>query len=85
MSTGIAMIKADLLKLRRRRALMAWSALLFAGAQLLFFGFGAVRHASDPAHFGPAGGTHGLAERHDARELPGRGRGSDDRHRGGRR
>jgi hypothetical protein len=60
MSTGIAMIRADLLKLRRRRALMAWSALLFAGAQLLFFGFGAVRHASDPAHFGPAGGTHGL-------------------------
>lgn len=60
MSTGIRMIRADLLKLRRRRALMAWSALLFIGAQLLFFGYGAVRRASDPAHFGPAGGTHGL-------------------------
>jgi hypothetical protein len=61
MSTCIRMIRADLLKLRRRRALMAWSGLLFVGAQLLFFGFGAVRHAADPAHFGPAGGTRGLA------------------------
>jgi len=61
MSAGIRMIRADLLKLRRRRALMAWSGLLFVGAQLLFYGYGAVRHASDAAHFGPAGGTHGLA------------------------
>jgi hypothetical protein len=61
MSTGIRMIRADLLKLRRRRALMAWSGLLFVGAQLLFYGYGAVRHAGDAAHFGPAGGTHGLA------------------------
>jgi hypothetical protein len=61
MSTGIRMIQADVLKLRRRRALMAWSGLLFVGGPLLFFGYGAVRHASDPAHFGPAGGTNGLA------------------------
>lgn len=61
MSTGIRMIRADVLKLRRRRALMAWSGLLFIGAQLLFYGYGAVRHASDPARIGPAGGTHGLA------------------------
>lgn len=61
MSTGIRMIRADLLKLRRRRALMAWSGLLFIAAQLLFYGYGEIRHASDPAHFGPAGGTHGLA------------------------
>ena len=61
MSTGIRMIQADLLKLHRRRALMAWSGLLFVGAQLLFYGLGRVRHASDPAHYGPAGGAHGLA------------------------
>ena len=56
-----AMIRADLLKLYRRRALMAWSAILFVGAPLLFYGIGAVRHAADPAHYPPAGGAHGLA------------------------
>ena len=40
---------------------MAWSAILFVGAPLLFYGLGAVRHAADPAHYPPAGGTHGLA------------------------
>ncbi|MGI5133870.1 hypothetical protein [Streptomyces sp. CA-106110] len=60
MTTCIRMIRADLLKLYRRRGLMAWSGVLFVGAQLLFYGFGAVRHITDPAHFGPAGGTRGL-------------------------
>ena len=62
MSTGIAMIRADLLKLYRRRALMAWSAVLFAGAQLVFYGLEAVRHISDPARNPPAGGARGLAD-----------------------
>ncbi len=61
MITCTRMIRADLLKLRRRRPLMAWSAILFVGAQLVFYGFAAIRHAADPAHFGPAGGTRGLA------------------------
>lgn len=59
--TGIRMIGADLLKLYRRRALMVWSALLFIGAQVLFYGIGAAQHATDPAHHEPAGGVHGLA------------------------
>ncbi|MEU2778408.1 hypothetical protein ABZ646_37390 [Streptomyces sp. NPDC007162] len=44
--TGIRMIGADLLKLYRRRSLMVWSAVLFVGAQLLFYGVGAARHAA---------------------------------------
>ena len=62
MSTGCAMIRADLLKLYRRRALMAWSAVLFVGAQLVFYGLEAVRHISDPAHNPRAGGARGLAD-----------------------
>jgi len=59
--TGIRMIRADLLKLYRRRALMIWSAVLFVGAQLLYYGFEGARHGIDPAHYGPAGGARGLA------------------------
>jgi len=57
----IAMVRADLLKLYRRRALMAWSAGLFIGPELLYYGLEAVRHATDPAHYAPAGGPRGLA------------------------
>lgn len=62
MKTAVRMLNADLLKLYRRRALMAWSGVLFMGGQLLFYGLGAVRHLTDPAHFGPAGGPRGLAD-----------------------
>jgi ABC-type transport system involved in multi-copper enzyme maturation permease subunit len=61
MNTAIRMIRADLLKLYRQRALMAWSGLLLVGAQILFYAFGAVRHAGDPAHYAAAGGARGLA------------------------
>lgn len=59
--TGIRMIRADLLKLYRRRALMAWSAMLFVGAQFLYYGLEGTRHALEPTRYGPAGGTRGLA------------------------
>lgn len=55
------MVRADLLKLYRRRALMAWSAALFLGAQLAFYGYGEARHLAAPGRYGSAGGSHGLA------------------------
>ncbi|MEV0401975.1 hypothetical protein [Actinoallomurus sp. NPDC050550] len=59
--TGIKMIQADLLKLSRRRALMAWSVILFVGAQFLYYGLEGARHALEATRYGPAGGTRGLA------------------------
>jgi ABC-type transport system involved in multi-copper enzyme maturation permease subunit len=60
-ATMARMTAAELLKLYRRRALMAWSAALFVGGQIVFYGLGAIQHAADPAHHAPAGGSHGLA------------------------
>jgi ABC-type transport system involved in multi-copper enzyme maturation permease subunit len=60
MDTFARMTAAELLKLYRRRALMAWSVALFVGGQIAFYGLGAIQHTADPAHHGPAGGPHGL-------------------------
>jgi ABC-type transport system involved in multi-copper enzyme maturation permease subunit len=57
----IRMTAAELLKLYRRRALMAWSVALFVGGEIVFFGLSAIQHAADPVHHAPAGGLHGLA------------------------
>jgi hypothetical protein len=61
METTARMMAAELLKLYRRRALMAWSVALFIGGQIVFYGLGAIQHAADPAHHAAAGGSHGLA------------------------
>jgi ABC-type transport system involved in multi-copper enzyme maturation permease subunit len=61
MRTIARMTAAELLKLYRRRALMAWSVVLFVGGQIMFYGLGAIQHAADPAHHAPAGGPRGLA------------------------
>jgi hypothetical protein len=62
MSLTIArqMIGAELLKLRKKRALLAWSLFLTTGVVALFFGYNAIQHASDPAQHMAAGGTHGF-------------------------
>ena len=52
------MIKAEVLKLRRNRSLVALALLLTVGVVLLFFGYNAVQHASNPSKYGAAGGTH---------------------------
>lgn len=52
------MIKAEVLKLVRRRSLMAWALFLTAGGVLVMFTVLAVRHGSDPHKYGPAGGRH---------------------------
>lgn len=62
MSLTIArqMIGAELLKLRKKRALLAWALVLTTGVVAAFFGYNAIQHASDPAHNLAAGGTHGF-------------------------
>ena len=54
------MIGAEILKLRRNRALMAFAGLLSVGAVVIFMGYLQLRHASNPTKYGPAGGTDGF-------------------------
>lgn len=51
------MLGAEILKLRRNRAVIGLAFLLSIGVVLLFFGYNAIEHASNPALNGPAGGT----------------------------
>jgi ABC-type transport system involved in multi-copper enzyme maturation permease subunit len=59
-----AMIKAELLKLRRQRPLMAFAALLSAGAVVAFQAYLQVRHATAGGGqpYGPAGGEAGMGD-----------------------
>jgi len=58
------LVGAELLKLRKRRGLVAITACLTVGAALMVYGVLAILHAANPAHHGPAGGVtnlgHGL-------------------------
>ena len=58
------LVRAELLKLRKRRGLVAITACLTVGAALMVYGVLAILHAANPAHHGPAGGVtnlgHGL-------------------------
>ena len=60
--TGPRLVLADLLKLRRRRGLLAITALLTIGAILLSYTVIELLHLSDQANKGPAGGVQGLGE-----------------------
>lgn len=51
------LIAADLLKLRRRRGMLAVSLLLTVVSVALAFIVMAIQHATDPVQFGPAGGV----------------------------
>jgi ABC-type transport system involved in multi-copper enzyme maturation permease subunit len=53
------MVGAELLKLRKKRSLLAWSLLLAAGSVALVFVWKAIQHASDPGR-PPAGGLEGF-------------------------
>ena len=55
------LVRAELLKLRRRRGLVALAALLAIAPMLIGYGINAVLHAQNPAHYGPAGGVENLA------------------------
>jgi hypothetical protein len=52
----LALIKADVLKLRRRRGLLALAFLLTVGAAVLIYTVTALQHGSNPIKHGPAGG-----------------------------
>jgi hypothetical protein len=54
------LISAEILKLRRRRGLMAWTLLLTVGAVVIAYGVVAALHGASPATHGPAGGVHNL-------------------------
>ena len=52
----IELVRADLLKLRKRRGLFWWSLVLTAGSMLAYYGVKEVLHLSDSVGNGPAGG-----------------------------
>ena len=51
------LIRADVLKLRRRHGLIALAISLAVGAVAVIFAVDAIRHASNPLHVAPAGGV----------------------------
>jgi hypothetical protein len=58
------LVRAEVLKLRKRRGLVAITAALTVGAATVVYGVLAILHWANPAHHGPAGGVtnlgHGL-------------------------
>jgi len=52
----LTLIKADVLKLRRRRGMLALAFLVTVGAAALIYTIAAVKHGSNPIKYGPAGG-----------------------------
>lgn len=52
----LRLIKADVLKLRRRRGMLALAFLVTVGAATLIYTITALRHGSNPIKYGPAGG-----------------------------
>lgn len=54
------LVRAEILKLRKRRGLMAWAALLTVGSVLIAYGVLIALHAANPAKHGPAGGADNL-------------------------
>jgi ABC-type transport system involved in multi-copper enzyme maturation permease subunit len=61
------MIGAEILKVRRNRSVMAFALLLTVGVVVLFYGYDAMQHASDPVQNSPAGGLNGF--RHGVEAL----------------
>jgi hypothetical protein len=57
----LRLVRAELLKLRRRRGLVILCALLAIAPMLIGFGSLAILHSTDPASHGPAGGIDNLA------------------------
>lgn len=52
----LRLIRADALKLRRRRGMLALCVVLTLGIVALVFTVTGVQHATNPSHYGPAGG-----------------------------
>lgn len=58
LTTFRQMVAADLLKLRRRRSIMAVAAFFSLGIAALYFGVLEIQHLADATRYGPAGGLH---------------------------
>src|SRR5215213_5699400 len=58
----LALISSDVLKLRRRRGMIAISLLLTAGLMAVAFIVMAIQHGGNPARYGPAGGLVNFKE-----------------------
>jgi ABC-type transport system involved in multi-copper enzyme maturation permease subunit len=58
----LALISSDVLKLRRRRGMLAISLLLTAGLMAVAFVVMAIQHDGNPAKYGPAGGLDNYRE-----------------------
>ncbi len=58
----LALISSDVLKLRRRRGMLAISLLLTAGLMAVAFVVMAIQHGGNPAKYGPAGGLGNYKE-----------------------
>ena len=56
----LALVRADLLKLRRNRGLVAVAAASTVGGMVVAYGILAILHAVNPGHHGPAGGIEHL-------------------------
>ncbi len=67
MTVARQMFSAEVLKLRQNRGLMAFAFLLTSGLAAVWFGYDAIRHATNPSVYGPAGGV--LAFQHAVRAL----------------
>jgi hypothetical protein len=61
---GPRLVRAEILKLRKRRGVLTIVAAATVGATVLIYGILAILHTANPAHHGPAGGVvnlgHGL-------------------------
>ena len=55
------MISADVLRLRKKRGMIALALAAVLVPLVIATGYDVIRHASDPAHYGPAGGLHNFA------------------------
>jgi hypothetical protein len=57
---GPRLVRAELLKLRKRRGLVATVGALTVAVPIVAYGILAILHAANPAHHGPAGGVTNL-------------------------
>jgi hypothetical protein len=56
------LVAAEILKLRRRRVLMTWAALLTIGTPIVAYSILVALHAASPGKHGPAGGAQNLRD-----------------------
>lgn len=54
--TFVQMVRAELIRIRRRRGVMATAAFFTIGVTVLLFGISEIQHLADPGRYGPAGG-----------------------------